>query len=228
MTYRDVFPRRFTLLPVIHIRDVAQAVAQARLAQDCGADGAWLINGDPVATALEVRRACPGLWLGVNRLERHAEAAFDDLPACVGGVWTDDAGYEERTPPDARLRRIDGHRARSGFGGLHFGGVAFKGQEPVQDPARAAAVCAAHLDAVTTSGPGTAQAADPAKIAAMKRALGPAPLAIASGITPENVHLYGDADCFLVASGISKDWHRFDEAKLRALVQRLRALSAEQ
>jgi predicted TIM-barrel enzyme len=73
---------------------------------------------------------------------------------------------------------------------------------------------------VTTSGPGTGIAALREKIARMKAALGDFPLAIASGITPENVTDYLDvADCFLVATGISRDFWELDPLRVQALVE---------
>jgi predicted TIM-barrel enzyme len=54
--------------------------------------------------------------------------------------------------------------------------------------------------------------------------VGDVPLAIASGTTPENVGGYLEiADCFLVATGISKSWLAFDEERVRELVRRVRA-----
>ena len=59
----------------------------------------------------------------------------------------------------------------------------------------------------------------------MKAALGDVPLAIASGITPENVGCYLEiADCFLVATGISKSFVDLDAGLLQELVNTIRAL----
>ena len=78
------------------------------------------------------------------------------------------------------------------------------------------------MDVVTTSGPGTGQPATREKITRMKRALGAFPLAIASGITPENVGDYLEvADCFLVATGISTSFTELDPGRLRELVNRV-------
>jgi protein-tyrosine-phosphatase len=80
------------------------------------------------------------------------------------------------------------------------------------------------MDVVTTSGPGTGEAADRAKIAALRSGAPDAPLAIASGITPENVRRYADlADCFLVASGISESFAELDPGRTAALVERVRS-----
>ena len=46
---------------------------------------------------------------------------------------------------------------------------------------------------------------------AVKSAFGDVPLAIASGITPDNVHPYLDyADCYLVATGIGSSFSDLD------------------
>src|SRR5438477_29238 len=82
--------------------------------------------------------------------------------------------------------------------------------------AAAARAAAASMDVVTTSGPGTGQAAAPDKLRRMKEALGVTPLAIASGVTPENVGGYLPwVDCFLVATGISRTFEEFDPGRVR-------------
>jgi predicted TIM-barrel enzyme len=49
------------------------------------------------------------------------------------------------------------------------------------------------------------------------------PLAIASGITPENVGDYLDvADCFLVATGISRSFTELEPSRVRRLIERVR------
>src|SRR5262245_19066696 len=83
-----------------------------------------------------------------------------------------------------------------------------------------------YMDVVTTSGPGTGHAADTNKIWRMKLALGDTPLAIASGITPENVGNYlPHADSFLVATGISHSFTELDPSRVRALIERVRAFA---
>ncbi len=57
----------------------------------------------------------------------------------------------------------------------------------------------------------------------MKEAIGDSPLAIASGIRPDNVTDYLDcADCFLVATGISRTWTDLDPALTAELVTKVR------
>ncbi len=60
----------------------------------------------------------------------------------------------------------------------------------------------------------------------MKEAVVDFPLAIASGVTPENVSDYLDiADCFLVATGISRNFSELDAEKLRRLLDRVRSFA---
>jgi predicted TIM-barrel enzyme len=90
--------------------------------------------------------------------------------------------------------------------------------------AKAARIASRYIDVVTTSGPGTGQAAALEKIQVMKEALDDFPLAIASGITPENAVQYLPwADCVLVATGISRTFEEFDPQRTQDLVNRVRS-----
>lgn len=224
---RAIFRRRHVVLPVVHVVDAGQALRNARIARDAFADGVFLINHGIRWDALlriheEVARALPDWWIGVNCLDLAPEEVFRRISARVDGVWVDDARIREDLPEQTAAAAVA--RARAGSTALYFGGVAFKHQRPVADVARAARIAAGYMDVVTTSGPATGQAADVAKIRAMKAALGATPLAIASGITPDNIGEYLPvADCFLVASGISSSFEELDPAKVAALVKRVHA-----
>jgi len=83
------------------------------------------------------------------------------------------------------------------------------------------------MDAVTTSGPATGEEADADKIDDFRRGVSDAPLALASGVTPENAERYGhDVDCFLVATGIAPpgDFYSIDKARLDALLDVTRSM----
>ena len=111
-------------------------------------------------------------------------------------------------------------RDERGQGELYFGGVAFKYQGDTENPARAAELAVPFVDVITTSGDGTGIAADVEKIQLMKEAIGDHPLAIASGITPENVEEYIPyADCFLVATGVSNSHTELNPDRVRKLAQ---------
>ena len=224
------FPgRRHVVLPVIHVESKPQALRNAVLAREGGCDGVFLINHEISAAELlsihkDVVKQLPEWWVGANCLDLAPREVFAELPPEVAGVWVDDAEINECAKAQPSARAILAARKASSWKGLYFGGVAFKYQRPVEDLATAARLAAKYMDVVTTSGPGTGQAASIEKIRAMKSAMGDSPLAIASGITPENVSQYlGVADCFLVATGISSSWTEFDPHRVRDLVQAVRS-----
>ena len=217
------------MLPVIHVEDEEQALRETGVAREAGVDGVFLINHavsseELLAVHESVTREFPGWWIGVNCLDLSPNETFEAISDKVAGVWVDNAAIDERVPEQPAAERTLAARQRRGWCGLYFGGVAFKYQRNVDDLAQAAQVAARFMDVVTTSGPGTGRSASVEKIAQMKAALGKFPLAIASGITPENVSDYlPHADCFLVATGISRSWTEFNPAKVRALVEAVRA-----
>lgn len=226
--------------PVIHALDEAQVRRNVEAAVRAGAAGVFLINHDyPHAELLPViraiRTAFPSLWLGVNFLAVTGQDAFPELARLaaegivVDGYWGDDARVDERADVQTEAGAIAALHADGGWRGLYFGGVAFKKQRPVapEHYARAAALAAPLMDVVTTSGIATGEAADNDKIATFRRAIGEAPLALASGVTPDNAELYAaDVDCFLVATGINKagDFYNIDPARLDALMMLSREL----
>ena len=232
------------VLPVIHVRDAAQAVRNAAVAIEAGAQGVFLINHDFPREELvpilgEVRARFPSLWLGVNFLAVTGRDAFPVLGRLqaegveIDAYWADDARIDERAATDGQIEAaaIAAAREESGWTGLYFGGTAFKKQRPVApaDHETAARTAAGWMDAVTTSGVATGRAADRAKIAAFRRGCGDAPLALASGVTPENAAGYApDVDAMLVATGINRDgdFYEIDPARLRRLLAVTRAAGA--
>lgn len=175
----------------------------------------------------EVMEVVPDWWVGVNFLDLEPEFAFAELTPTVAGLWVDSAEVDERSSEQVAAERILKAQEESGWRGLYFGGVAFKHQRHVNDVAAACGVARRFMDVVTTSGSGAGRPPEVGKIRAMKLALGEFPLAIASGITPENVGDYlGVADCFLVATGISKNFHELNPVRVKALVDRVRAYGA--
>jgi len=216
-------------LPVIHVDSLEQALRNAGIARAAGAEGVFLINHGMADVELlgiheVVADAHSGWFIGVNCLGLSPVETFEAISQKVGGVWVDNAGIEESAEDQPYAERLAALRQERAPECLYFGGVAFKYQRPVEDLEAACRIAARFLDVVTTSGPGTGHAADVGKIARMKRSLGETPLAIASGITPENVAEYlPHADCFLVATGIGRTFTELDPEKVRALVTRVRA-----
>lgn len=228
--FRDTFSNRHVVLPVIHVSTRDQVCRNVGIARDAGADGAFLISHGKVSDSellaiyCEVVASIPDYWLGINCLGWGAEELFTQVGQRAAGVWIDDASIDESRHEQPVADRVLEVQKKQGWRGLYFGGVAFKYQRPVRDVATAAKHAVHYVDIITTSGPGTGKAAAPEKIQVMKQAIDPAPLALASGVTPENVPDYLRwADCFLVATGVSYTFEELDPHRLRDLVRVVRS-----
>lgn len=234
-TFEQAFPKgRPVVTPVIHVQEAAQALRNLDMLDGAGCPGAFLINHDfamePFLPILrEIRAARPDLWLGVNFLAQPGNIAFPVLGALAregyvfDAYWADDGRIDEREATQTEAEAIRDIRAQSGWNGLYLGGVAFKKQRPVPEDKHAlsARIACDYMDVVCTSGVATGQEADLSKIETFRTAIGDAPLAIASGITPDNVRRYaGLVDMILVATGINYDgdFYNIDPARLDALL----------
>lgn len=224
------------VLPVIHVQDTDQTKRNIRIAVEEGAQGVLLINHDfPMENFLpilrEVRSAFPLVWLGVNFLAVTGKEAFPILGhlsaqgVMIDAYWADDACIDERGDAESQSEAsaITQARSRSGWEGLYLGGTAFKKQRDVNpdDYAAAAAIAGQHMDVVTTSGIATGKAADVGKVEVFRQACRDSPLAVASGVTPDNAADYaGMVDCFVVATGINHkgDFYNIDRMRLRRLM----------
>lgn len=227
--------RARVFLPVIHCHDEVQVASAIEVARHCGADGAWLINQggmDPAEIAqiaAETTHNDPDFWLGLNLLGaslRSAVAAASTLP----GLWLDDAGIEVMS--DGRVVATEEEilrdlRASMAWRGILFGGVAFKHQIRVAPEfygAAARAATNAGVDVVTTSGERTGSPPDVAKIIAMRDGIGERALAIASGISEDNVDLFLPyADGFIVSSSIESAPGIFDPSRVTRLAKKIHA-----
>ncbi len=220
------------VLPVIHVLDTERTSRNLREVIGAGTAGCFLINHDfgpdrflPIIR--EVRDRFPSLWIGVNFLAVTGREAFPTLgrlaaEGCpIDAYWADDARIDEHGQ-NTEAQEIACIYDDSGWRGLYFGGTCFKKQREV-DPAHyddAAREACAFMDVVTTSGVATGQEADLGKIETFRRAIGDRPLALASGVTPENAAAYADVDCFMVATGINEpgNFYDIDPDRLAALM----------
>jgi uncharacterized protein len=225
------------VLPVIHVLDKEQAGRNVEIATREGAAGVFLINHDfgiePFLPIIgHVRKRFPALWLGVNFLAVTGRDAFPILGklqsegTVVDAYWADDARIDENRAAADQIeaREILAAKTASVWHGFYTGGTCFKKQRevPAEKHEAAARIAAGCMDAVCTSGVATGQAVDLGKIKTFRRAIGDAPLLVASGITPENASVYaGDVDGFMVATGINKpgDFYSIDPTRLARLIK---------
>ena len=206
------------VFPVIHFLNSDLALEQASLAKDAAADGVFLINhhGDDdvlCEVATRIKSAHPDFKVGINLLTRRPmEAALRARSLGLDMVWADNMGVssEGLTPEGADLSQF----AADNPDICLFASVAFKYQPAEPEPPRAARKAQAAGFIPTTSGDVTGRAPDIFKVASMSVACG-GDLAVASGMTPENIGEYAPLlSHVLVATGVSLDEHRFDYERL--------------
>lgn len=223
--YWKTFPSR-AFIAVVHSATIEQTLRNVKVAFDNGADGVFLVTHSipPYELARiykRVREKYPLGWIGLN-MGLDAYSTFLRLSQDTNGFWADDAGITATGVSDDTEKFLQYRLQRPSWRALYFGGVAFSEDSDLKDPGEAARRATAYVDVVVTSGAKIGSAPDPAKIHKMKRALDEVPLAIAGGITAENVHMYLEwADCFLVASGIRASVTELDPKLVRALADKI-------
>jgi len=221
-TYGEVFTRK-AFLPVIHVQEEYLARRSVNIARENGADGVFLINHSISSDKLHgiyglVRRDHPDWWIGMNCLDMSAEVSLATAPEDLSAVWSDGI----TTPSWYRELRY----AQKGWTGLYFGGVAFKYRPSVKEQCLALVALSATecTDVITTSGEETGLPPSVKKIRIMRDAIGDFPLAIASGISAENVGQFLPyVDTFLVASSIAESFYVPDAKKTRELADLIHA-----
>lgn len=241
------FKQKFLFFAVIHSRgSMAEDFRNAEIAKSSGANGVFFINhgcsADRIfAIAEEFKARDPDYFVGVNLLGTTVVRAIDYLAESSGipldALWHDDGGIYcvdgELDVTDAVENADYLALLSSKWSGVYFGSVAFKTHGPVKEMRTLLSMAFEAntlIDVPTTSGPGTGIAADVTKIQTMRQAIGSlAPLAVASGITPENVHEYmPHATVFLAATGVNQgdgkgeNFYRLDGAKVSKLMEVLR------
>lgn len=212
------------IIPVIHYATKEQTMRNAQRAFDAGCPGVLIIHMDgenyllpPTARAIKAR--WPEKLVGINFLGIEPTIAVtSNIANGLDMTWTDAQITHSGAKPWDQAEQVREAAARSP-GHLVFAGVAFKHQRPEPDPVLAARKACEFGFIPTTSGPATGIAADADKIANLRATIGAdTPLAIASGITPQNAHEFAPSlTHILVATGVSSSFHEFDIEKLRNL-----------
>ena len=228
------------LFAVVHVKDLGQTARNIETAYENGTDGVFLIGHsmkhadliDVCAYTLQTFRYQDDFNIGVNFLDLDPFSSLYAAHAlCADGIWLDNVMGKYGIPlvceklqeVQFSLRKIPGNKCPVPI----FGGVDFKYQQPSDDYADDAKKASGHIDVVTTSGAETGRPPSEQKIQRMKNYLGSKNLAIASGITPENVAVFLPyTTYFLVATGISKDEHNLDPNRVKELAEAIHAYNA--
>lgn len=211
------------IIPVIHFESDAQAMRNAERVFDAGCEGVFLIHMDGenellAPVALRIKSRWPHKLVGINYLGMDpAKAILANVANGLDMTWTDMQLTHSSAEPWTQAKMIQTALVKCPSH-LVFAGVAFKHQWPEPQPELAARMAGKFGFVPTTSGSATGVAAEVEKVVRMRQALRDAPLAIASGITPENVHEYAPyLTHILVATGVSESFYEFDYEKLYRL-----------
>jgi hypothetical protein len=209
------------ILAVIHSRP-KDALENAVTAMNCGCDGVFFISHGDMTPAELLYLSDSGVFSrpqGVNLLGFPVIDAMNMAGSRASMVWSD------YTPSGREREVLEAERHDMSFNGLFFGGVAFKYQPQPLDLRQAAEEVRGFVDVLTTSGDGTGYAPEVEKLAVLAEGFGNK-IAVASGVTPENVvPMLPYLSHILVSTGISKDFYTIDPDKCKRLVDVVKSSS---
>lgn len=145
-------------IPVIHAESLDQVQRNTRIAFENGADGIFLINHSISSEQLldiyvKIRDQYPHSWIGLNLLGLSPLNAVEMIPDNADGLWLDDGGYDDRLcNPRLNAMKVSFKlTAKANWKGLLFGGLAFKGQRPVDNLEQATQSLSQEVDVITTA-----------------------------------------------------------------------------
>lgn len=211
------------VIPVIHHIEEDLSFHQAMIAKNSGADAIFLIshyNKDSELPNLAVKiKKNLDINVGLNLLNTNPFESFDIcIKNNIDMLWLDNAGVHSINPNKTRMQMLQKNLETCPNFKL-FAGVAFKYQQDEPNPGTAAIMALEHGFIPTTSGQATGSPPTLDKIISMFNRVGPH-LAVASGMTPENIFEYKKyLKYVLVSTGVSQDEFRFNESKLNQFIR---------
>jgi predicted TIM-barrel enzyme len=215
--------------PVVHIKNTLQTLDNVLIAKDSGADGIFLIDhsGWPpdflIASVVDIFKR-DNFSIGINYLGRDNIEAMEHVAKLdCDMIWCDNAGMDDDSIEyPERFCEIQKTLNISFYGGVHFK-YQNKPKKNIVDSMEKAIKYVTHP---TLSGTATGVEADINFITEAYNAAKGKQLAIASGITEDNIDKYLPyIDHFLVASSIidkTSDIEMFDEKKLINLREKIK------
>lgn len=235
--FLSFFNKKYVLLPVIHVKDLEQVLKNCELCFECGTDGVWLINHNVDSSELvriikDVRNIYPEKWIGANFVDLYAHEAFDVINETgikLDGLWVDNAMINEDSTFQKTAEFLNCVRFKNSWNGLYFGSIAFKYKAQPKNLKTLAKKAYPFMDVVTTSGTGNGNEMPVKKAQDIFDSVMGTPIAIASGVTHQNIQKYSKyVNCFMVSSCIESDFFNFDRQKLIDLVSIVRLLNFPQ
>ncbi len=207
------------ILPVIHFSTKDAAFKNAEIVFGNGCDGVFLINMDnPDAESIlpsvcrELKENYPEKKIGINFLFTEFMVGLVNHYECFDMIWTDNLIPERYDQPIELLTNKKSMEIYESF--------AFKYQKKDVDFIATGETILSKNRIPTTSGSATGVAASLEKMQNLEHF---PKLALASGLTPENIHSYKNYITHaLVATGISSSFYDFDPIKVKDFVQAAR------
>lgn len=215
------------LLPVIHVESWEQAEKNLEICKGTEADGVFLISHslndrELLKIAKDLKLENPNYWMGINLLGMKTTEAFWNADF-MDAIWVDNAFTSDCEIPKHEAGRMMSflyNREKPSM----FGGVAFKYQPKDENLQETCRLAQKFVDVITTSGDKTGQPPTLQKIKELHSYVGDVPLAIASGITYDNVEQFLPyVNYFLVSTGISKSFAELDGNKVSELAKKIHA-----
>lgn len=237
------------VFPVVHINDsnVFTAVREGERAFNMGADGVYLIdhfncakNKRPLFDAYyNLVDDSKDRYVGINILGLGPVGAMRALARTIGksnglikppsGLWVDDM-REDGLDRSAAIELRDSSPTLKSVRLL--GGIAFKYTGSyTEDPTMAlyeTEWLKDSVDVVVTSGASTGREPTVEKLIAMKQAAGDKPLAVASGVSVDNIQKYENIVNEIIVSSSIETFvgsGKFDKAKLQDLIEAAHSLA---
>jgi hypothetical protein len=196
------------LIPVIHVLDLEQVMKNIYTCKLYGIKKFFLIghqveDKEVLEIANFIKQQYPDLWIGINLLGTPLQERIEMDINPIDAMWFDETITERKT-----------------HNHLIFGGVDFKYQRKSYDLEIDCKEAMKWCDVICTSGPRTGYPPMLSKIENMRSYIGDFPLAIASGVSVDNISKFvGLVDYLMVASSITDSGEIINEKKLEELVK---------
>ncbi len=235
---QTMLPKKHSFITALHPFDIDHWMGNAQTAYEHGADGVAIVThhiGQITALKLcnKVKEKRPYHKVIVNILQVDPKWIFDtifksqELSKTIDWIWTDRAyiygvdTYDKKYENNKYANEIKLLIEENERTWVYFGPFAFKWpyQNIISEEEYWVAIKQAknYLDVITTSGPWTWYEADVAKIKLIKQLAWEYPIALASGLTPNNFDIYKDYhDISIVFSGI---WNSVTESLIPEKVE---------
>lgn len=233
--FKTTFPDAHSLIVALHATSLQHAMKNAEIAFDNWAHGVAVVThaikpelGIMISSMIKDIFKTKKVLLNIR--QREPKKIFKTLEQIkyleIDGIRTDKAmiygidwiRHNEKNYAD----KVVELQKRINRKWLYFWWVDFKHQRPIPENELAWAVAQAkrYLDVITTSGVSTGISADSSKVQKIKLLAENHPVALASGVTPENIKDYIEhTDISIVATGISKDYRNLDPKKVAELAK---------